>query len=582
MLYKLYVPNITWIVSLQLTLIFLFCVLSFKKAASFFDRIPKSVWLTLLGILIIETILFFTFKRSFIGAADEWESLMSAKYLINGNVDMFMRSLRHATTWPVLLSILFRVFGQSPEVVTYLNLFIQLFCSVSVFLIVYLLYKKETPALLASLLFSFSNTVLVYSLILKGKPFFVCGLVCLLLLVSILSFRLNDWKMFSAAALCTALFINARPEMVVYLLPLAVGFLLLSKKLSPKKLIVPFLLFAIFGSIFYLNFHRVLEVHVFYTEAIGDVSGRKLQSQRFFENLFPTLQLADVVKIKLGEILRNPLVLFKIWFRDTFPIFLLTFLFPLVYMSKKDWKPTVFLLLSFLVANIPYVNHEGVPETRFVIHIFPMFFCLNGYGVYLMLERIKSLSARKAATNAAFLAFFLLGLFGFLSERRRLSVFVSVNAYEYILDADKIISEKYDSPYVIVKDLDRKCQWMFLTKNQIINMQNLAPGIRHALAYGDIAYSDYKLYGAPMEFLSDAPRILERVAFTDETIEFKNQSLLSQCKHKTLISHEPIQYFELTKCKPRKSIKGLPKMPTEKDIQYEKDFNLYRFSRSRK
>jgi 4-amino-4-deoxy-L-arabinose transferase-like glycosyltransferase len=282
---------------------------------------------------------------------------------------------KQPNAFPFLLSIVFAIFGVKEHAAFGMNVIIGTATIALVFLVTYLLFKKEKIALYASLIFSVIPMHIIWSTTVASEPsltFF--SLLTIFIFLIFIKEKKRDLLYLLAAVFTFTL--QVRYEAVVMGIVLLMGFFFLKK--NPKTIFIKHrdsLLFALLIVLFLAGPHFVHLSHANKTDSWG-ASGEKLSLQYvkhnfstnfmfFFENTRHPVVFTVISLIGF-------LVGMKVYKRET--------LFVLVWFSAFFGVYLLFYAGSF---------NFGV-DVRYSLSMFPAFAVLAGIGLLVIESFLKS------------------------------------------------------------------------------------------------------------------------------------------------------------------------------------------------
>lgn len=353
-------------------------ILSWNSIKNPFKNISKKTWFILIFILLLSLLL-----RTGVAPIghriyyDEDIYLNIGQNILQENkailcnygvedkcFEWIMNKQPHA--FPFLISLLFRIFGVSESVGFGISIFSGVMSSFLIFLIAYLLTKKEEIGLFSSLLFALIPVHIRWSATSAVEPttvFFIL-FVFFSLLIYLKNKKIPN-LIFSIASLAFA--VQFRPE-ILLIVPLSLLLIIFKDKnplktFNSKKFLLGVLLFLV------LIVPHTLQLGVFSESSWGS-EGKKFSFGHAQENIKP-----------------NSTFYFD---NQRFPVlFTIFFLIGTLYSLKKIPKNGIFLLLWFLFFFLIYVffyagSYNYGVDVRFSLLTYAPLVILAGYGIFAL------------------------------------------------------------------------------------------------------------------------------------------------------------------------------------------------------
>ena len=552
---RYYLHNILAISSLQALIIIVLVALSLKQIRTLFAGLDKNAYLWLAVLVGAQLIAAFVFNQPFLGQSDEWEELYSAKLLAVGNIPLFADSFRHGTTWQVILAGFFLKFGFDPEIASILGICSAAMASIAVFHLSYALFQSRLAALAAVFVLIFSPDIFLNTVVYKGKPMIACGFAAVFLTLSVISFRLDDWKMHTAALLTGAFLINIRQDLGIYIMIFVIGFMLLNKGTSPDKRqflkwLIPCAALSFFGSVYYFNLYRGLDC--FYSP--GPIQGyciyrHDLLTAHFLQSIF-TGHINPQI-LMLVNIVRNSGAIFRCWFSGRGLLGLALMILPFLTGARKHIREMVFLALTFALLNSPYLLHNTDMEMRFLIHGYPVFAVLAGYGFSLIAGILKPKIIIAVCLTAVIAS--MQPMADALHQGEfQASFYHDKSGYKAVKLADDKIPSVYGEtpPVYLVEGLDELNMWNFLTERTVVSLQDLSPNLDKLVGLGRYSEKDAADYRMPLEIFGKAQLRLVGRETPNNMVQARYEAVFRQCKARKLSGFTKFAIYELSGCKP--------------------------------
>jgi 4-amino-4-deoxy-L-arabinose transferase-like glycosyltransferase len=371
---------------------------NFKEIKKQFNKINKYTWLLLASIFFLGLILrvLFVPHQNWMYIDEPWyieagkNILQNGKSLLCTYIDYEKQNCikyPKPISWPFILSISFMFFGINNYVAINTSILLGSLSIVLMFLIGYLLSKKESVGLYSALLLSILPLHLMWSATAETHVpslFFVL----LTILNFLLYFKVRNFKMLLLTASCLAFTIQMRIEYGILLLLVGVMFLIFDKNLKNKikiknyKFLFVFIFLLVFLIFYLMQFLMMLEV----ADNITRFSFNFLKN-----NLETSFKLFNG---SLHPILITILVLIGIVYsfkyqRNAF-LFLLIFLILSlgVYLPFQKFVDRMllfpYLSLIFLAGYSSSISSlTKKPEFKFIFHLFLTILILVLFSSYI-------------------------------------------------------------------------------------------------------------------------------------------------------------------------------------------------------
>jgi hypothetical protein len=542
-----YFYNVPLIFLIQIILIVGLLFFARKRVFILLGEIPKSAYIALAAVLILQLIVVLAFNKPFMSDMDAYEYLESARFLINGQMIKFYSSFQHGHTWAVFLAFLFKIFGESYKVADWFNIFCSIGSSVGVFFLSWILFRKKTVSVFSALFFAFYRDTIIYSAVFKGEAAVCCFFAVWFLFFCVISFETDDWKLYGVSVLILAFLINIRQEMGIYIPVFFAGFFLLRK--NPAKLkttfILPAVLFLIFGFGYYYNFSTGF--YAFYSgneQSMAFISNAE-KAKSLLQNHFSFLPI-NRLTMRFAFFLKNSGWQFMYWFGALRILFLLSFAG--VLLKERTSRQYAFLFLTFVLANAAYWLHGDLPVGRFFMHAFPAFSILMVFGFTSLFENLSAKLKPKLILSLFFIAISLLQI----AEAK--SVFNGLNyrllkelSAQNVMEASKNIKRlyKYNAFSVIVPTRGPDSEWRFNTPYTMRTLTDLFFGMETPWKESKKSYEKEII---PFYKWGDQRYVLVAYDFQDYH-KYMNDKALSQCKTEVLFKQSDTYVYSLSDCK---------------------------------
>ncbi len=405
LVYKFLDQNILIFMSIHFALLLLFLALNFKTIVKEFSRINRKAWAILLVIFLVG---FFLMNAEYWYGehTDAYAPLETAKFLVlegknvkacaagrAGYCSSYQQVLQ-PVGFPYLISILYMIFGINTLPVLVFSGVLSSLTTILVFLICYLLFKKEEVGLYASLVYALIPLNIFFS----GTGFtriislFFVGCTILVYLVTIKKNNLRLWMLF---VLFLSFSIYIRQENYVLIPLFVLGLFLfrynLKNRDNMKKLFIAAVVFIIFQlHVFYWTFFIIAYAFV---HPVG----------------LPTYSLACLFKVSpyiLSFMLGFPFYhISNAYNLAASSLFIIGIaLIPVSLLMKKDHaKGSLFTAVWFVLFFVIYGSYcmnfvNGLsrdPDTSFVRYIIQFhvpYAILAGYAFYMITKFGKRIS----------------------------------------------------------------------------------------------------------------------------------------------------------------------------------------------
>lgn len=368
-------------------------------------------FLASLLLFIVLLILIFSSGLNFYPTDREWEQLTQAKYLGAHSFDQE----NYGLTYPVILSLAFKIFGANPEVATILNLLLAVGCIFLVFFLTKFIFRNNWAALFAAIIFAIHPLFIWYFLIQSGWPALTCFWL-LSISFSLIIFLKNPQRP-NAIMISLVLILLAgqtRPEyfILIMLIPLILVLNLRIFKEFKEK--TPRLK-LIFSILVFLLVLIILSAPILALKNVPDRSktGCGFPSQESDLNLENNLPAFNGIDKIIKSIFNQRFSLYYFW-HDlasffafwTLPPFLLIWPFLAIGLwinLKERLKISILLLSPVIFLSLIYLLDCNYYENRYAIPLYGLMAIFGGGGYGFLFKKIK-----KYLTGKGFVAFFLI------------------------------------------------------------------------------------------------------------------------------------------------------------------------------
>ena len=304
--------------------------------------------------------------------------------------------------YPVLMGVVFFFFGTSENLAFNFSLLMGTLSIAIIFLISYLLSKKESIGLWSSLILALTPSYLMWSRSISVELTFVF-LSLLTIFVFLLYFRIKTLRMLLLGILLLAFTVQIRPESVLLVPVIFLMFLLFDKNLKNKIFDYNFL--ALWTLFIVLIAPHML--HMYYENKASDWG-------------------APQGKFDIKYLDYNFKINSSFWFNNKFHPLLFT-IFSVVgtiYLLVYNRRIILFIGFWFMIFfGLYLVFYSGSFEsggigTRFAMIVYPPVIILGGYGIYALYHILDKLIKAPIAKNAFtifILTIMLLSFYPFIS-----------------------------------------------------------------------------------------------------------------------------------------------------------------------
>ena len=300
--------------------------------------------------------------------------------------------------WSTFLSIFF-IFTNSNNFMDYVLIqrIVGVILSLSTSIVIYFLcgrFFNKFVSLVGAAIFCFEPRIITNSILGISEPLFI-----FLISISILFLIKNNSKYVYFSFLIAGLATLVRYEGLIIIIPLTIVYFIQNRK--KKRIILKY--FILIGIFFLI----ILPMMIIRIETIGQdgifshlIAGSSYISIHIIEGIPDVDDTYDGVsgKNNLEYFLSLAITNFiKFLGLTMIPIFILFIPFTLFLLFKnKSWKnidsKTWFVILSLVVLSLPalYSYGRGIPETRYLYVLFPLFCIISTYSINdIFLKKIK-------------------------------------------------------------------------------------------------------------------------------------------------------------------------------------------------
>ena len=353
--------SLLYILLINFVLICVLILANIRNIASFFRKIKIHVWVAFILIFLLGSYLRFTSPGC--GSHDGlcWNY---AKTSVNMLENQIVEDFWHPKGYSLLMAAGFFLFGSNYNVILYLNLLLSSLTILMIFLLAYILFKRDYVALFSSLIYSlFPMSVILAKL--NASEVTSVFFIMLTFLMYFISIKAGKRGLYLLFLLLLVFSLHVRTDNSIFIPLFIMDFILNRKKFQIKKLKIPLLIFLIFM------------IPVSYYYIIGDNIYGPARDPHYEERpvTFSLGYLIPNVQYHLSSNLAKPYV---------YPTILYAFLlFSLVFASKErnltflfSWVAFFFLFYGLYWATL-YTNPQ-----LYQLTLQPALAILMGYGIF--------------------------------------------------------------------------------------------------------------------------------------------------------------------------------------------------------
>jgi len=243
--------SLFYVLLINFVLICMLFAINRRDVTAPFKKIRKHAWLVFIIILILGSYMRFSSPGCSNQTGVCFNYVKTATEMLE---NQYVRDLGHPKAYSLLMAIGFFFFGQNYSVVYYFNLVMSSLTILMVFLLAYVLFKREDAALFSALVYSLFPMPIIFAK-LNASEVTAVFFFTLTVLVYLISLDLNKRNMYILFALLAVFSLSVRTDATTFFLLFAAGFFLNRRKLKLKELRIPiavFLLFMIPASYYYM------------------------------------------------------------------------------------------------------------------------------------------------------------------------------------------------------------------------------------------------------------------------------------------------------------------------------------------
>lgn len=387
------IENIAKILSIQFIILIIFFLLNFNYLRNIFKRIKLITWLFLILIILISQLVFLL-APAFIFMED----LTVANEFYSGG-DYFVKNTRYGPFYPYLLYLSFLIFTPNDFSVNFFESMFIILCILGIFLLSYLITKKESFAIISSAMY----LLLIFTIFRYQNDRLYLGIYhfwfLFFMLFSLLSYKVNNWKAYSLVLLVIYFSGITRFEMMSFLYIFIFGLFLYrwkdfrslrNFKILSGKMLVPLLVFLAFSVVYFI--YLDYSVHRWREYELSDF-GRIISEIV----IWPTIGYFSSYDINrsmegLFNFLNSPLVL----------LFSISVIIGIYFMFKNHKKISIFLISAFIILLPPYISCGTCFNPRYFLYlIIPLiiFACFSFYQLAILSKPIGKYVPQKLITK---------------------------------------------------------------------------------------------------------------------------------------------------------------------------------------
>ncbi|MCK4335573.1 MAG: glycosyltransferase family 39 protein [Candidatus Aenigmarchaeota archaeon] len=394
--------NLFYILLVNFVLICILLILNIRDIASLFKKIKIHVWIAFILIFVFGSYL--RFASPGCGAHDGlcWDYVKTSVNMLEGQP---VEDFWHPKGYSLLMTIGFFFFDSAYNTILYLNLVFSSLTIFIVFLLAYILFKREDVALFSSLIYSLFPMPILYA---KSNVSELTSVffITLTVLVYLISLRLEKRSLYLLSFLLLVFSLHMRTDNSIFVPLFIIGFILNRNKFQIKKLMIPLVIFLVFM------------IPVSYYYIIGDDTYGPSRDPHYEERptTFSLGYLIPNIQHHLSANLAEP---------GVYPTILYVFLlFSLLFVLKERniIFPVSWIILFFLFYGLYWATLYTSPQL-YQLTLQPALAILMGYGIFKaknlgerVIENMSSLKIPYVVKSAGVFVILLLILFLFHSS----------------------------------------------------------------------------------------------------------------------------------------------------------------------
>lgn len=401
-------------------------ILLYLKRGVFVSLFKKvdSLVIVLLVFLILFGFCTRLYFDNFLPSDEEWEELLFAKKLFNGEGGVFNDN-RYGLGYPLLLSFGFTFFGLEISVAWWLNVVLVVLSGLLVFIIAKLIFDSNPIALFSTAVYFLTPSILHFMGVKMGHPGIVSFLLLLFTFAAILAFRRHEYSFYILSILTIAFAAQTKPEFLFLIVPFGVLFFLFReyrfldwKKMGVLLLLTIILLFPVFiksqqAKISYQN-----------SDWCGHPSQTFHSGKQWSYSLPVATQLDPILKSVLNDrfsfnyFIYDLPTFFNYWFSGAYLLIVPFVLLGLFWglWKEKYRRPTLLVLFTFFSLSFIYLADCAFYEARFAVALYPLLVVYSGFGVYFVSSKLSKIKFGNYFSSLLPLLVLLVLVFIFQSE----------------------------------------------------------------------------------------------------------------------------------------------------------------------
>ncbi len=322
--------------------------------------------------------------------------------------------------YPTILAILFKIFGANFQVAFFFSIFLGAASIFLVFLLTKIIFKKDSLALLAALIYGLTPQNFYYLFVRNGFPVLLSfWLLSFLISAAVFFIKLPKFSLLILAATFILLASQTKPEYFILVLVLPIGFLIFWKPLKkyyrnfPLKKIILYL--SLSGNILLLFSMPILAENLLFKERIVD-GWCGIPSQRYdFDVGIKTFSMPPAIE-QIDKILRfifndwfsfswliyDLPTFFNFWTQASFLIILPLLIFGILFGLKNNFRITVFIILVPVFISLVYLLACTYYEARYAIPLYGPIILFVAGGVDFLTKKLETILKRNYFTPVLF------------------------------------------------------------------------------------------------------------------------------------------------------------------------------------
>lgn len=372
--------KIPFFIIINFIILILLIYLNFKPISDFLKKISKKAWLSVLMIFIFALWLriFVPYPQHIIYIDEPWYMEAAKNMMQTGSQGDYPKFIG----WPFVLSIAFRIFGISNWVALYASTFFGALSVILMFLVSYIITKKENIAIISAFLLAIFPSHIIWSASAEtnvASLFFILSSIFFCFLYYNHENKTKKSKknyLLWLTAMSIAFTSQFRTENYSLMVLFIIGLFIYEKNLL-KKIDLNFILPIIFMLLLsFANFVQVVNYQASVDWIQSDTGGKQAGSNWSFGN-FMDNSINYGINLFDGENL--PVII---------TLFFILGLFFICYNQKKE---AIFLLIWFILFWIIYFTswfQTLAGQDRFFMSFYPMIVISCAYGIVFLSDII--------------------------------------------------------------------------------------------------------------------------------------------------------------------------------------------------